>query len=90
MQVFTAQPHVTSGIAGPLFIEGNETAPRALVQGVALPTEVNPALNTYTPHADAQYKLDTLNVFDDGAVANQTGHLGSISSAEFNTLARCT
>ena len=60
------------------------------MQGVALPSEINPALNTYTPHADAPYKLDTLNVFDDGAVADQTGHLGSISPAEFNTLSACT
>src|SRR5204862_7524855 len=46
VQVFPAQPHKTSSIYGPLLIEGNSTAPRALVQGVHLPTETEVALPT--------------------------------------------
>ena len=86
VQVFGAQPHLTAGLEGPLFIEGIDTAPRPLVPGVALPSEIDPALNAFNPPADNTYKLDTLNVFDDGQVAAQTGHLGSITSAEFNVL----
>ena len=66
VQVFPAQPHLTAGLQGPLFIEGIDTAPRPLVPGVALPTETSVALNQFNPPGDEAYKLDTLNVFADG------------------------
>ena len=45
------------------------------------------ALNQFNPPGDEAYKLDTLNVFADGAVGGQTGHLGSITNGEFGVLA---
>ena len=86
VQVFPAQPHVTSTIYGPLLIEGNSTAPRALVQGVRLPTETDVALPTPPAAESDATKHDTLNVFDDGYAAGATGHMGSISAVEFAAL----
>ena len=56
------------------------------MQGVHLPTEVDTSLPTPpTANTDAT-KVDTLNVFDDGNNAGDTGHLGSISAAEYAVL----
>ena len=90
VQVFTAQPHLTSALAGPLFIEGYDTAPRPLVPAVMLPSEISQDLNLYNQPPPAQYKINTLNVFDDGSIAGQTGTLGPISSTEFTCSARST
>jgi len=76
--VFPAQPHSLAGIFGPLLIEGDSTAPRELHQGVHLPTEVDIALPTPPAAQSDATKHDTLNVFADGVVADQTGHLGAI------------
>ena len=89
VQVFPAQPHTTAGIYGPVFIEGNSTAPRALVQGVRLPSETDVPLAIAfppPPGASDATKLDTLNVFDDGNVSGDTGHMGAISATEYANL----
>jgi hypothetical protein len=86
IQVFPAQPHVTTGIYGPLFIEGGEVSPRELVIGIRLPTEIDVALPNVASQQSNAPTLNTLNVFNDGSVSADTGHLGAISSAEFATL----
>jgi len=87
VQKFPAQQHYAGNVYGPLVIEGLSIAPRPLVPGVHLPTEVDVALPTPPGAQSDANKVDTLNVFDDGYPAGNTGHLGSISSDEYGVLA---
>ncbi|MGH2928355.1 MAG: hypothetical protein ACRDL8_09145, partial [Solirubrobacteraceae bacterium] len=86
VQVFPAQPQTTSGIYGPLVIEGGEVTPRSLVAAVILPSEIDAPLPPPPPAQSDTGKVDTLNVFDDGSAAPYDGHLGAISSAELDAL----
>ena len=83
IQEFPAQAHEVSGIYGPLIIEGQSTANRPIIEAVELPTEVDGPLPTPPGSTDTGTPLNTLNVFNDGDPADETGHLGAISAAEF-------
>ncbi|MGH2859326.1 MAG: hypothetical protein ACRDMJ_17785, partial [Solirubrobacteraceae bacterium] len=86
VQVFPAEPQTTSGIYGPLVIEGDETTPRSLVAAVILPSEIDAPLPPPPPAQSDSSKVDTLNVFDDGSAAPYDGHLGAITAQELASL----
>ena len=76
------------GIFGPLIIEGNSTAPRALVQGVQLPTRdrrrrCRSLASPPTQRRDQDRHAERLRRRQP---VGDTGHLGAISTAEFANL----
>jgi Ca2+-binding RTX toxin-like protein len=86
VQTFPAQQQVLSGIYGPLVIEGNETTPRTLVEGIGLPSEVDVPLPAPPDQTDNSSTVNTLNVFTDGNAPGYVGELGAISSSEYASL----
>ena len=83
---FPAQAHVTASIQGPLIIDGGQVGAFTPTSGAKLPTE----LDTPLPHPGApsnpSHDTDTVNVFDDGAVAGQVGTLDGITAGETDAL----
>ena len=80
VQLFPAQPHVVQNIFGPLIVEGGQIEDRSLKQGVRLPTETDAPLPVLTIHVDETQTTDTLNIFNDGSVSADTGHLGLVTT----------
>ena len=74
-KTFGKQPHLLSGIRGPLAVEGGTTAADRSIHGaVLLPGEDNaPPFNVAAQPPEWQ-QIDTLNVYDDGSVEDLTGN----------------
>ena len=72
---FSAQPHTLSSLRGPLEIEGGVVGPRALLQAVILPGELNGPLLQIGVQPDKKGQIDTLNVFDDSSLEDKVGTL---------------
>jgi Ca2+-binding RTX toxin-like protein len=83
VQVFPAQPHTTSNIAGPLIIEGSQIPgkDRSLKAAVMLPTETDAPLPVLTIEVDENLQTDTLNGFNDGSASADSGTLGLAANA---------
>jgi Ca2+-binding RTX toxin-like protein len=81
VQVFPAQPHTLSGIQGPLIIEGDQipNKDRSLRKPVELPTEIDTAPPAVVHPDHPELQTNTLNIFDDGSKANDTGVMGLAS-----------
>jgi Bacterial Ig-like domain/RTX calcium-binding nonapeptide repeat (4 copies) len=76
--VFAAQPHNLSGIAGPLSVSGGSSNVGAAIHpAVLLPGEGNGPTFGVAPQPPEWQQIDTLNVYDDGSLDNQTGTLTS-------------
>ena len=76
VQVFPAQPHNSSQIAGPLIVEGSliEHKDRTLTTAVKLTNETDVALPPLEiAEDDDNAQIDTLNVYNDGSITNDTG-----------------
>ena len=75
IQVFPAQPHNTSQIAGPLIVEGSliPGKDRSIKPAVMLTSETDIPLPVLEIETDETEQIDTLNVYNDGSIANDTG-----------------
>ena len=71
------QPHTLTNIRGKLIIEGGvpEGKSRELSAGITLPTETDGDLPVVDSVLDESQQTDTLNVFNDGSVQDDTGLL---------------
>lgn len=71
------QPHTLSDIRGKLIIEGGtpDGKKRELTQGVMLPTETDGPLPLVNIELNEDEQTDTLNVFNDGSIQNDSGIL---------------
>jgi hypothetical protein len=78
LKSFPKRLHLLSDIQGPLLVEGGPTAiNNSLRPALLLPGEANgPFFGIATPPPEAQ-EINTLNIFDDGSVQNQTGALSA-------------
>ncbi|MHB1562374.1 MAG: beta strand repeat-containing protein, partial [Isosphaeraceae bacterium] len=85
-QLYPAQPHMLSNIAGPLLAEGIAVTSRSFGPAVMLPSEIAVPLPAAPTGNDTGPPLNTLNVFNDGDPANQTGQLGAVSSTQYAAL----
>jgi Ca2+-binding RTX toxin-like protein len=73
---FPGQSHTLVDIRGPLLIEGGVgTTDRSLVTAVKLPSELDAPLPGVDVVTDELQQRDTLNVFNDGSSADDTGTL---------------
>ncbi|MCW2999090.1 MAG: type secretion target repeat protein, partial [Solirubrobacterales bacterium] len=86
-QHFPAQPHVVADLAGPLVVEGGKIIDRPVINGVKLPSETDIDLPIVFVPVDESTQTDTLNVFNDGSVSDDTGSMGTITAAEAYALA---
>jgi Ca2+-binding RTX toxin-like protein len=86
-QTFSAQPHVMANVFGPLIIEGSQTKERTITPGVRLPTETDVSLPVLSISVDETQMTDTLNIFNDGSLANDTGGHGFISATHAHAIA---
>ena len=78
LTTFPKQPHLLSGIQGPLSVEGGTTsADRSLHAAVLLPGEGNAPPFRVAAQPPEWQAIDTLNVYDDGSKADQAGSLTS-------------
>ena len=76
VQVFPAQAHNTSQIAGPLIVEGSliEAKDRSIKPAVKLISETDiPLTVPEIAEVDETEQTDTLNIYNDGSVTNDTG-----------------
>jgi Ca2+-binding RTX toxin-like protein len=76
LKAFPVQPHVTSGIAGPLFIEGHvdAAADRSIKTAIMLPHELDAALPAIVGSDAAEAdSIDTITVHNDSSVSNDSG-----------------
>ncbi len=78
-QFFDAQPHTVAQLFGPLVLEGGKIAERPVTPGVKLPTETDIPLPLIVVAVNEEEQTDTLNVFNDGSVADDAGSLDLIS-----------
>ncbi|WP_261842146.1 LEPR-XLL domain-containing protein [Aliamphritea ceti] len=71
------QPHTLTDIRGKLIIEGGvpDGKARDLSKAVMLPTETDGELSIVNISLDETQQTDTLNVFNDGSIQNDTGVL---------------
>ena len=71
------QPHTLTDIRGKLVIEGGvpDGKSRELSVAVMLPTETDGELPIVNISLDENQQTDTLNVFNDGSIQNDTGEL---------------
>ncbi|MBA3348546.1 MAG: hypothetical protein H0T13_08305, partial [Actinobacteria bacterium] len=83
---FPAQEHVVANLFGPLVIEGGKIKDRPLINGAKLPTETDIPLPIVLIETDETQQTDTLNVFNDGSVADDVGTLGLISALQAHAL----
>ncbi|HET7128184.1 MAG TPA: hypothetical protein VFJ93_03815, partial [Gaiellaceae bacterium] len=85
LTMFPKQPHLLSGIRGPLAVEGGTTAAdRSLKGAVLLPGEDNlPAFRVAAQPPEWQ-SIDTLNVYADGSKEDTKGNLTSTALTGLN------
>ena len=85
LRTFGKQPHLLSGIRGPLAVEGGTTsADRSIRPAVLLPGEDNrPAFSVAAQPPEWQ-QIDTLNVYGDGSKEDLTGTLTSTALSGLN------
>jgi Ca2+-binding RTX toxin-like protein len=83
VMVFPAQPHTLNQMFGPIIIEGEQIIDRSLKPGVKLPTELDVPLPVPPPVFDLGQATDTLNIFNDGSVSNDTGVMGPLTAPGF-------
>ncbi|MGO0307869.1 LEPR-XLL domain-containing protein [Endozoicomonas acroporae] len=71
------QPHTLSDIRGKLIIEGGtpDGKKRELTRAVMLPTEIDGPLPLVNIELNEDEQTDTLNVFNDGSIQNDSGML---------------
>jgi hypothetical protein len=76
---FPKQPHLLSNIRGPLSVEGGSaTVDYSVLQpAVMLPGEKNAAPFGLANQPPEAQQVNTLNIFDDGSLQDQTGTLSS-------------
>ena len=74
LQTFAAQPHLLTKIGGPLYLEGSTipTKDRTLTTQIFLPTESDTTRPSITVDVNEDEQTDTLNVFNDGSVEDNT------------------
>src|SRR5262249_5108035 len=78
IKTFAKQPHLLSGIRGPLPREGGATgADRSRQPAVLLPLEKNGPLFAIAPQAPEAQQVDVLNIFDDSSHQDKTGELSA-------------
>jgi hypothetical protein len=76
IKLFPKQPHLLSGIQGPLMVEGGPSGTDySLRPALLLPGEANGPLFGIAGQPPAAQQINTLNIFDDGSVQNKTGTL---------------
>jgi hypothetical protein len=83
---FAKQPHLLSNIQGPLIVEGgnDSTITSSYNAAVMLPGEQNgPLFGTGTPPVPPAEQVNALNIFDDGAQADQTGVMTAMGLSGF-------
>ena len=75
IQVFPAQPHNTSQIAGPLIVEGSliPGKDRSINPAVMLDSETDIPLPVLDIEVDETTQTDILNIYNDGSLTNDTG-----------------
>ncbi|WP_315980888.1 hypothetical protein [Aliamphritea spongicola] len=75
------QPHTLTDIRGKLIIEGGvpDGKSRDLAKAVMLPTETDGELPIVNISLDETQQTDTLNIFNDGSIENDTGALSANS-----------
>jgi len=75
VQSFSMQAHTVDQIKGPLILEGGVSAStdRTLTEAVMLPTEHDDDLTSVDITIDESIQTDTLNVFNDGSVSDDSG-----------------
>jgi hypothetical protein len=85
LTTFPKQPHLLSGIRGPLGVEGGTTAADRSIHGaVLLPGEDNrPAFRVAAQPPEWQ-QIDTLNIYDDGSKEDVKGNLTSTALTGLN------
>ena len=82
---FAKQPHLLSGLQGPLQVEGGTTgADRSLRQAILLPGETNKALFGIPPQPSEATQIDVLNVYADSSVENLVGTMTSTTITGLN------
>ena len=85
LRTFGKQPHLLSGIRGPLAVEGGTTAAdRSLQAAVLLPGEDNRPPFRVAAQPPEWQQIDTLNVYDDGSKEDLTGTLTSTALTGLN------
>ena len=78
LKTFSKQPHLLSGLRGPLAVEGGITgADRSLQPAVLLPLEKNGPLFNIAPQPPEAQQVDVLNVFADSSRQDLTGALSA-------------
>ncbi|WP_293776173.1 hypothetical protein [uncultured Oxalicibacterium sp.] len=83
IQTYPQQQHVVAKIKGSLFIEGSniEGRDRSLRQAVMLPGETDTALPQVNNVSNESTNTDSLIIYNDGSVSNDTGKLGKVVNA---------
>ncbi|MFZ1880264.1 MAG: Calx-beta domain-containing protein [Gaiellaceae bacterium] len=85
LRTFGKQPHLLSGIRGPLAVEGGTTsADRSVHAAVVLPGEGNAPPFRVAAQPPEWQQIDTLNIYDDGSKEDLTGNLTSTALTGLN------